>query len=80
VDALIRRVEDKAVEVPDQLLAAIAIVHLLNREADPYLLIGALVDAIATTVAERIPAERHGEVSVATARLLQDLLEAIRKM
>ena len=40
VDALIRRVEDKAAEVPDRLIAAIAIVHMANRETDPYLLIG----------------------------------------
>ena len=48
----------------------------INTEADPYLLIGQLTEAIAEAVAKRIPAEKQREVSGATFQLLYDRLQA----
>ena len=48
----------------------------INSEADPYLLIGQLTEAIAEAVAKRIPAEKQREVSGATFQLLYDRLRA----
>ena len=77
LDALIRQVETKTLAQPDRLAAMIAIVHLvIDSDIDPYLLIGSLLDAIGTTVAKRVPAERRGEISVETVRLLRDVLKA----
>ena len=44
--------------------------------ADPYLLNGALIEGIATTIMQRIPAERREEVSRQAMRVLHDRLRA----
>jgi hypothetical protein len=55
----------------------IAMVKLvIASDTDPYLLIGSLLEAIDTTLTERIPAEKRGEVAVMVLRLLRDLLKA----
>jgi hypothetical protein len=79
LDALIHRVEAKArvPAEPDRLTAMIAILNLIiASKTDPYLLIGSLLEAIAKTLAERIPAHKRGEASVEAVRLLRDLLKA----
>jgi PAS domain S-box-containing protein len=54
--------------------------HLLRRiiasDADPYLLAGALVEGIATALAQKIPPEHQGDVAVETVRLLRDRMRA----
>ena len=47
---------------------------VIRSDADPYLLTGALIEAITTTVMQRIPAEKREEVSLQTERLLHDRL------
>jgi hypothetical protein len=79
LDALIHRVEAKAKvsAEPDRLAAMIAILNLIiASETDPFLLVGSLLEAIAKTVAERVPAHKRGEASVEAVRLLRDLLKA----
>jgi PAS domain S-box-containing protein len=44
----------------------------IASDTDPYLLAGALVEGVATTIAKKIPHERHGDVSVELVRLLRD--------
>lgn len=45
---------------------------VIASDTDPYHLAGALIEGVAATIAERIPHERHGEVSVESVRLLRD--------
>lgn len=77
LEALIRNVEAKASDELDPLAVVALLLKLTIRsEADPYLLIGQLVEGIAETVVRRIPAEKQGEVAVNTIRLFCDRLEA----
>jgi hypothetical protein len=43
---------------------------------DPYLLNGALIEGIAATIMQRIPAEKRGEASLEAMRLLRDQLRS----
>ncbi len=44
----------------------------IASDADPYHLAGALIEGVAVTIAQRISPELHGDVTVATVRLLRD--------
>ena len=75
--ALIRNAEAAAAKEADPLLVLQALLKMtINTEADPYLLIEQLTEAIAEAVAKRIPAEKQREVSGATFQLLYDRLQA----
>jgi PAS domain-containing protein len=50
--------------------------EVIASNADAYLLAGALVEGIATIIAQKIAPEMHGEVSVETVRLLRDRLHS----
>jgi PAS domain S-box-containing protein len=52
--------------------------HVIASDTDPYLLAGALVEGIAATIAQKIPHERHGAVSVESIRLLRDRMRSHR--
>lgn len=74
---MIRQVEAKASGELDPLAVVAMLLKLTVRsEADPYLLIGQLVEGITETVLRRIPADKQGEVAVDTIRLFCDRLRA----
>ena len=77
LDALIRAVEAQAAEKPDTVAILVGVLKLvIASEADPYLLSGALIEGIASTIVQRIPEERRGEVGFEAVRLLRDRLHA----
>jgi hypothetical protein len=77
LDAMIREMEARAAEKPDGVAILVGVLKLvIASEADPYLLSGALVEGIASTILQRIPNEKRGEVGVDAMRLLRDRLHA----
>ncbi len=56
------------------------LLELLRRtiasDADPYLLVGSLVEGIASAIALKISREEHGEIAVETVRLLRDRMRS----
>ena len=77
VDALILDVETIAADQTDPLAVLILLMQMLIRsEVDPYLLNGALIEGIAATIMQRIPAEKRGEASLEAMRLLRDQLRS----
>jgi hypothetical protein len=77
LDALIRDAEAAAAEQTDPLAVLVMLMRLVIRsDADPYLLNGALIEGIAMTIIQRIPAERREEVSRQVMRVLHDRLRA----
>jgi hypothetical protein len=74
---MIREVEARAAETPDSLAILVGVMKLvIASEADPYLLVGALVEGIACAMVQRIPVERRAEAGVEAVRLLRDRLHA----
>jgi hypothetical protein len=49
---------------------------VIASDSDPYLLAGALIEGVATTIAQKLPHVRHGEVSVESIRLLRDRMRS----
>jgi hypothetical protein len=75
LDAMIREVEARAAEGTDSIAILVGVLKLvIASEADPYLLSGALVEGIASTILQRIPEERRGATGVEAMRLLRDRL------
>ena len=69
--AMICNIEAEAAREPDNVAALVAMLRLvIASDADPYMLVGALVEGIATTLEDRLPIEKQGEVAVQTMRLL----------
>jgi hypothetical protein len=59
-DALIRDAEAAATEQTDPLAVLVMLMRTVIRsDAEPYQLNGALIEGIATTIMQRIPAERR---------------------
>ena len=81
-----KRVEAEAVRVRALLAAGeqshpltdlIGHLHdVIASDTDPYLLAGALIEGVATTIAQKIPPELHGTVSVDSVRLLRDRMRS----
>jgi hypothetical protein len=77
LDAMIRQIEAQAAERPDPVAIPVGVLKLvIASEADPYLLSGALVEGIASTILQRVPDEKRGEVAVEAVRMLRDRLHA----
>ena len=77
LDALIRDAEAAAADQTDPLAVLVMLMQIVIRsDADPYLLNGALIEGIAMTIMQRIPAERREEVSRQVMRVLHDRLRA----
>jgi hypothetical protein len=77
IDDLIRRAEQAAAAKPDQIRLVAELVSLVgDRGADPYLLIGALVEGAVNTLATHIPPERQSETTEQLGRLLVERLRA----
>ena len=77
IDELIRQAERAAAVCPDQLRLVAELVKLIgDGGADPYLLIGVLLEGAVHTLAKHIPPERQGETMEQLGRLLVDRLRA----
>jgi hypothetical protein len=77
IDDLIRQAEQAAAAKPNQVRLVAELVRLVgDRGADPYLLIGALVDSAVDTLANHIPPERQAEATKQLRRLLVERLKA----
>jgi hypothetical protein len=75
LDALIRDAEAAAADQTDPLAVLVMLMQMVIRsDADPYLLNGALIEGVATTIMQRIPAERREDVSRQAMRVLHDRL------
>ena len=69
---LIQGAEAAATSQPDMLNMLITTLNVvIASAADPYLVSAALIEGLATTVAQKGPDEKQGEVSVAVMRLLR---------
>ena len=70
IDDLIRQAEHAAAAKPNQVRLVAELVGLVaDRGADPYLLIGALVDGAVDTLAKHIPPERQVEATEQLSRI-----------
>jgi hypothetical protein len=77
VKAIVRRAERIASKRPDPTaILADVIRQTAARDADPYLVLGVLIEGAAHTLAARIPSERRGDTAMALLQLLSDRLKA----
>jgi len=77
VKALIRRVQRVAADRPDPRVILAEVIHMIGAsEADPYEVLGVLVEGAVHTIAEHIPAERQADTAQELLRLLTDRLKA----
>jgi hypothetical protein len=64
IEALIRDAEAAAANQTDPLAVLVMLMRMvIKSDADPYLLNGALIEGVATTIMQRIPAEMREVVS-----------------
>jgi hypothetical protein len=75
IETLIRDAEAAAANQTDPLAVLLMLMRMvIKSDADPYLLNGALIEGVATTIMQRIPAEMREEVSRQVMRVLHDRL------
>jgi hypothetical protein len=74
---LIGEIEATASDSPNPLAILVSLIKMaIASDADPYMLAGALIEGITATVAQKIPAERQGDVAGECVRLLRGRLAA----
>ena len=79
LDSMIRQVEANAAAEPDNVAALAAMLRLvIASDADPYILVGVLIEGLAEAIVQRIPAEKQGDVGLQSMRLLLQQLKAYR--
>ena len=77
VDDLIRQAEEAAAAKPDQVRLVAELIQLIGDEgADPYLLIGVLLEGAVHTLANHIPPERQRQMTEQLGRILAERLKA----
>ena len=77
VDALIRRVQRVAASRPDPMHILAQTISMTGEiGADPYAVLGVLVEGAVLTILQRIPEERQQEAALALIKLLQERLTA----
>ena len=77
IDDLIRRAEQAAAARPNQIRLVAELIKLIgDRDVDPYLLIGVLLEGAVDTLAKHIPPERQAETTERLGRLLVERLRA----
>jgi len=77
VDALIRRVQRVAASRPDPMYILAQTISMTGAiDADPYAVLGVLVEGAVRTIIQHIPPEQQAETSATLIRLLQERLEA----
>lgn len=74
---LIEQAEQAAAATPDPTSVLAHVIRLTAKtDADPYLILGVLVEGVAHTLETRIPDERHGEIGKEVSDLLLERLRA----
>jgi hypothetical protein len=74
---LIEQAEQAAAATPDPTNLLAHVIRLtVDTDADPYLILGVLVEGVAHTLAMRIPDERRSEIAGEVSRLLVERLKA----
>ena len=77
VKALIRRVQRVAADRPDPRVILAEVIRMIGAsEADPYEVLGVLVEGAAHMLSEHIPPERQADTAAELVRLLTDRLKA----
>jgi hypothetical protein len=77
VHALIRRVQRVAADRPDPRVILAEVIRMIGAsEADPYEILGVLVEGAAHTLAEHIPPERQADTAAELRQLLIERLKA----
>jgi hypothetical protein len=77
IEDLIRQAERAASATPDQVRLVAQLVRLIGDEgANPYLLIGVLLESAVLTLANHIPPERQGQTTEQLGRFLVERLKA----
>jgi hypothetical protein len=77
VRKLSSQAEEAAAQVPDPLAAlSVAIKAALRSEADPYVMMGVLLEGVTQAFVTRIPPERHDKTLTAALVLLRQRLAA----
>ena len=79
VDELIRRVQRVAADRPDPMHVLAGMISVIGEsEADPYAVLGVLIEGAAHTLARHIPAERQADTARTLVQLLKERLKAHR--
>jgi hypothetical protein len=78
VDALIRRVQRVAANRPDPLHILAEMINMIgaSETADPYTILGVLVEGAAHTLTTHIPDERQADAAAMLVELLEERLKA----
>jgi hypothetical protein len=77
IDALIRRVQRVARDRPDATHILAEMISMISAsEADPYTVLGVLVEGAAHTLTRHIPPERQADTAEMLLQLLQERLKA----
>jgi hypothetical protein len=79
VDELIRRVQRVAAGRPDPTHILAQMISMIGEaEADPYAILGVLIEGAAHTLARHIPPERQADTAAMLVQLLEERLKAHR--
>ena len=79
VDELIRRVQRVAAERPDPVHVLAQMISMIGEsDADPYAVMGVLIEGAAHTLAHHIPSERQADTAITLVQLLEERLNAHR--
>lgn len=74
---LIEQAEQAAAATPDATSLLAQVIRLtVKSDADPYLILGVLVEGVAHTLTTRIPDERRVEIAEEVSKLLAERLKA----
>jgi len=77
VEALIRRVQRVAASRPDPLHILAQTIGMTGAiGADPYAVLGVLIEGVVETIVQQIPAERRAETAATLVRLPRERLDA----
>jgi hypothetical protein len=79
VDELIRRVQRVAADRPDPMHILAQMISMIGEsDADPYAVMGVLIEGAAHTLAHHVPAERQADTAATLVHLLEERLKAHR--
>jgi hypothetical protein len=77
VEALIRRVQRVAASRPDPMYILAQTITMTSAiGADPYAVLGVLVEGAVQTIVQQIPAQQQTETAATLVRLLEERLKA----
>jgi hypothetical protein len=77
IERLIRQANQASSRKPDPIQMLAEVIRLVTADgADPYMILGILIEGAVHTVASHIPAERQAETAEQLAQLLAERLQA----